>query len=137
MNTYHTLADIVVVLHLAYVLFVILGLVAILLGYVLKWRWIRNPWFRYIHLSMIGIVVIEALLSITCPLTTLEYWLRGKDGTSVSDGSFIGRLAHDFLFIDMPQQVFTLAYCLFGALVACTFLLAPPNRIGQKLTAHE
>ena len=39
---YRVLADLVVVVHLAYVLFVIFALVAILLGAVLGWRWTRE-----------------------------------------------------------------------------------------------
>ena len=36
------LADVVLVLHFAYVLFVVGGLVAIWLGCALGWRWVRN-----------------------------------------------------------------------------------------------
>ena len=43
------LADIVVVIHFAYVAFVVLGLVAVLMGYVFKWNWVRNRWFRLTH----------------------------------------------------------------------------------------
>ena len=40
------LADLIVVLHAAYVSFVVFGLAAILLGVVFRWRWVRNVWFR-------------------------------------------------------------------------------------------
>lgn len=136
MNTYTALADLVTVIHLAYVLFVILGLVAVLIGFVLKWRWVKNPWFRLIHLSMIAIVVVESLMSITCPLTTLEYYLRRQGGQSLQGGSFVGRMAHELLFFDLPPQVFTVAYCTFGALVLATFLLVPP-RFAQERCQGE
>ena len=51
------LADLIVVFHAAYVSFVVFGLVAILLGVVFRWSWVRNLWFRAIHLTVIGIVV--------------------------------------------------------------------------------
>ena len=57
---YRLAADAVVVVHMAYVLFVIVGFLLTLAGCVLRWRWIRNPWFRGIHLTMILIVVFEA-----------------------------------------------------------------------------
>lgn len=121
------LADFVVVFHLGYVAFVVLGLVLILAGSLFKWSWVRNSWFRLIHLCMIGVVVVESLLSITCPLTTLESYLRSKSGQTSQSGSFMGRLAHDLLFFDLTPNFFTIAYCLFGAIVLATFLLAPPN----------
>ncbi|GAB5405159.1 MAG: hypothetical protein Aurels2KO_33900 [Aureliella sp.] len=127
MNVYTFLADVVVAAHLGYVLFVILGLLAVLVGFVLKWQWVKNPWFRWIHFSMIGIVVVEALLSITCPLTTLENWLRMKSGATTQSGSFVGRLSHELLFIDLPQNMFVYLYCGFGALVLLSLLLVPPR----------
>ncbi len=127
MNIYAFLADTVVAIHLAYVGFVVLGLLAILVGRLMNWRWIRNPWFRFTHLSMIGIVVVEALLSITCPLTTLEYYLRAEAGQSFNEGSFIGRLSHNVLFFDFPPQYFLVGYCLFGAVVLATLILVPPR----------
>jgi hypothetical protein len=42
-----------VAIHVAYVSFVIVGELLILLGIVFKWRWIRNPWFRWGHLILI------------------------------------------------------------------------------------
>ena len=38
---YRILADITVIVHVAYVLFVVLGVVAILLGWLRKWQWVR------------------------------------------------------------------------------------------------
>lgn len=128
MNTlYRILADFVVTLHLTYVLFVLVGLLLILLGIPMKWKWVRNFWFRVTHLTMIGIVVVEALLSITCPLTTLENYLRTQAGESVRSGSFIGKLAHDLLFYQLPPNFFTPLYCAFGAAVVLAFALAPPR----------
>lgn len=125
MSTYLLLADAVVVLHLGYVAFVVLGLLAVLCGYVMNWNWVRNPWFRGIHFSMIAIVVIESLLSITCPLTTLENYLRLQGGQTLTGGSFVGRMAHEILFFDLPPSFFTVAYCAFGACVLGTLWLVP------------
>lgn len=125
MNIYSLLADMVVLIHLAYVSFVVLGLLAILCGRLLNWKWVRNRWFRVTHLTMIGIVVVEALLSIQCPLTTLETNLRRAAGQEISHGSFVGRLAHNLLFYDFSPSFFTVVYCCFGALVVSTLFLVP------------
>ena len=126
------LADFVVVIHLGYVTFVVLGLVLIMAGSLFKWSWVRNSWFRLIHLGMIGVVVVESLLSITCPLTTLESYLRSKSGQTLQAGSFMGRLAHDLLFFELTPEFFTIAYCLFGAIVLATFLVVPPNFMNSR-----
>ncbi len=127
---YSLAADAIVVAHLAYVSFVIFGLVLILLGRALGWTWIRNSWFRVIHLSMILIVVVESIYSITCPLTTLEDYLRQQAGQTVQEGSFIGRMAHDLLFVDIPAESFVWIYCLFGLLVLTSWVIVPPNCLG-------
>ncbi len=127
MNLYRLLADCIVVLHVGYVLFVILGLLAVLVGWLLDWHWVRWRSFRYLHLSAILIVVGEALTGITCPLTTWEDNLRKHAGEQVVDGSFVGRCFHELLFWDAPQWAFTIAYCTFALIVALTFFLVPLN----------
>lgn len=132
MNIYSICADVVVFIHAAYVGFVALGLVVILIGSMLRWQWIRNFWFRITHVSMIGVVVVESLFGITCPLTTLENRLRYAAGESTSGESFVGRWMHDLLFYDAPTWVFTVAYCVFGAIVLATFVIAPPRRPSRR-----
>ena len=125
---YRIAADLVVTVHFAYVAFVLVGFVLILVGIIRRWRWIRNPWFRGIHLACILFVVAEAWLGITCPLTVWEKNLRRLAGETTYRGDFIANLIHELLFYDAPPWVFTVAYSLFGLLALLTFLLAPPRR---------
>ena len=124
---YVALADVVVVLHASYVGFVIVGELAILLGILLRWGWIRNRTFRIAHLAAIGLVVFEAWGGITCPLTTLEDWLRSQAGQTVEDGDFIGRCVHHVLFYRADPWIFTACYTAFGALVVLTLIVSPPR----------
>ena len=117
------LADVVLALHFAYVLFVVGGLAAIWLGYAIGWRWVRNWWFRVLHFAAIGVVAIEAVLGVWCPLTLLEDWLRPGD----AGGSFVQRWVHAVLFYDWPLSVFTALYLGFSAVVGLTFVLLPPE----------
>ncbi len=137
MKLYSLLADAVVILHAAYVAFVLFGLLAILLGYVVRWDWIRNFWFRGIHLAMILIVAFEALMGIVCPLTTLENFLREQAGETVRSGSFVGQIVHDLLFYEAPPWVFTFAYCGFALLVLGTFVLVPIRWKKSKSPVHD
>jgi hypothetical protein len=127
MNINSLLADCIVVLHFGYVSFVVVGLLAICVGSVRGWFWVRNVWFRYIHLVCILIVVAEALVGITCPLTTLENHFRRAAGQSVSEASFVGQWVHEALYFEAPQWMFTLAYVIFGFAVVLAMWLSPPS----------
>jgi hypothetical protein len=124
---YRILADIVVAAHFAYVTFVIVGLVLTVAGALMRWQWVRNFWFRLVHVTMIGIVVVEAWCGVVCPLTTWENQLRRLAGQTTYSGGFIARLLHDAMFFQAEPWVFTLGYSLFGLVVLLTFLLAPPR----------
>ncbi len=122
------LADIVLLLHASFVLFVVAGQLVIMIGGGLHWRWIRGPWFRYTHLVAIGYVVAEAWCGITCPLTVLEDALRTRAGGVGYETGFIADWLHRLLFYSAPEWIFTLAYTLFFTLVVASWWLWPPRR---------
>ncbi|MFH1300589.1 MAG: DUF2784 domain-containing protein [Planctomycetota bacterium] len=126
-------ADFTVVLHFAFVLFVLLGQILITVGVLAGWSWVRNFKFRVIHLASILFVVLESLAGIECPLTTLEKWLRDKVGQASYQGDFIATWVHDALFMTAEPWVFTVCYALFGLLVLITFFLAPPRRKPEQI----
>ena len=111
------LADAVLVLHTAIVLFVVGGLVLVVLGNALGWRWINRWWFRLLHLGAIAVVVAESWLGLVCPLTALEAWLRTQAGAAVHGQGFIEHWLQRLLFYSAPPWVFMLAYSVFFALV--------------------
>jgi hypothetical protein len=118
------LADAILLLHFAFVLFVVGGLAAVWAGAFAAWRWVRHFWFRAAHLAAILFVAAEALLGLVCPLTEWEDRLRGGP---VSDAGFIARWVHRALFWDFPPWVFTAVYVAFALAVLATFLLVRPD----------
>lgn len=125
------LADAVLVLHAAIVFFVVGGLVLVVLGNRLGWRWVNRWWFRLAHLGAIAVVVAESWLGITCPLTTLEAWLRTQAGSAEGPGAGQGFIEHwlqRLLFYTAPPWVFVLAYSAFFALVLAAWWRWPPRR---------
>lgn len=124
---YHLLADGVLALHLALVAFVVGGLVLVVVGNLCHWHWVNNLWFRLAHIAAIAIVIAEAWLGITCPLTTLEMWLRAHGGAATYDGGFIEHWFSRVLFYDAPPWAFVVAYTLFGAIVVATWRQFPPT----------
>jgi len=118
------LADAVLAVHAAFVLFIAGGLIATWAGIALGRAFAFNPWFRGLHLAAIAFVVAESVLGYMCPLTTWEDALRG---TSSGQG-FLQRWIHAWLYWDWPAWVFTTLYAAFGALVAWTWWRFPPRR---------
>jgi hypothetical protein len=118
------LADAILLVHAAFVLFVVGGLVATWIGLALAQSFARNPWFRGLHLAAIAFVVVESLLGMMCPLTAWEYALRGEQRGM----GFIERGVHALLFWSWPAWVFTTIYVAFGLLVAATWWRFPPRR---------
>jgi hypothetical protein len=103
-GAFRALADMVLAVHFAIVLFVVGGLVLVVAGNRLGWSWVNRPWFRLAHLAAIAIVVAESWLGITCPLTTLESWLRSRGGAAAHDESFVGYWLRTLLFYEAPDQ---------------------------------
>ncbi|MCA9016059.1 MAG: DUF2784 domain-containing protein [Planctomycetaceae bacterium] len=134
---YRLSADLTVVIHFSFVLFVLLGQILITVGVLAGWNWVRNFKFRVIHLVSILFVVVESVLGVICPLTTLEKWLRDKAGQASYQGDFIATWVHDALFMTAEPWVFTLCYSLFGLLVLITFFLAPPRRKPVQIPEKE
>ena len=125
-------ADALLLLHALFVVFVVLGLVFIFIGKTQAWSWIRNPWFRLIHLIAIGVVVLQSWLGVICPLTTWEMALRQKAGDVVYTGSFIAHWIETLLYYQAPAWVFGLCYTLFGAIVVVSWFWVPPRRFRRS-----
>ena len=119
------LANVILVIHFLFVLFILGGLLAIWCGALFGWGWIRNFWFRLLHLAAILFVAVESLLGIVCPLTLWEDWLRGD---SSQQAGFIQRWVSVVLYYDLPEWVFTTVYVLFALLVLWTYQRIQPNK---------
>lgn len=124
---YRLLADVVLSVHVAIVLFVVGGLVLVVVGNWRRWRWVNALWFRFLHLAAIAVVAAQAWLGMVCPLTTLEMWLRAKARLTTYSGSFIEYWLQRLLYFDAPDAVFTLAYTVFGLATVAVWWRFPPE----------
>jgi hypothetical protein len=118
------LADLLLVLHFAVAAFIVLGLILVWIGAAAGWVWVRNPWFRYLHLAAIAFVAAEALLGIACPLTIWEDLLRG----GARPETFVGRWVYRLLYYQAPDWVFTAIYAAWTVATLISLLLVPTNR---------
>ena len=93
---YYLLADLVFVVHLAFIIFVIVG--ALL---VWRWHWVVIP-----HLvAVIWGLAIE-FLNAPCPLTPLEQALLRKAGEEGYSGGFVEHYIVPIIYPDAPYDFF-------------------------------
>lgn len=130
-------ADAVLLLHVLFVAFVVVGLLLIVLGGVLSWRWVRSRTFRVLHLAAIGVVVAQAWVGMICPLTTIEMWLRSRAGDAVYQGSFISHWLESILYYQAPAWVFAVGYTAFGVVVAASWFLVRPRSRSSSLQGQD
>ena len=100
-------ADLFVVLHLAFVTFVVVG------GF-LAWRWRRLAWLH------VPVALWGALIEITgwvCPLTTWEHSLRRTAGQGGYSGSFIDHYLLPVLYPSGLTREMQVALAVFVILV--------------------
>jgi uncharacterized membrane protein YhhN len=98
------LADLVVGLHFAFVLFVVLGGLLVL-------RW---PGVAYLHIPAAVYGAAIEFAGWICPLTPLEHWLRRQAGEAAYAGGFI---EHYILPLLYPSALTRSIQLLLGVLV--------------------
>lgn len=131
-TTYGALADAVLLLHFAVVLFIIGGLLLVLAGGWRNWVWVRNVRFRAVHLAAIGYVVVTTWLGIECALTTLEQSLRVRAGQAGYADDFIAHWLTRIMFYEAQPWVFVFAYSAFGLLVGWSWFHVRPTWHASK-----
>lgn len=117
---YRALADLVVVVHLGFIAFVVVG------GF-LAWRWPRVLW---LHLPVVAWALTIVVFSVECPLTPLENHLRHLAGQRGYSGGFIDHYLTGVLY---PGRFIVLA----RALVAAAVLLAYAGLLVRHRRAHR
>ena len=100
---YQRLADLLLVLHLGFVAFVLLGGVLVL-------RW---PWFAWLHVPAVAWGVFVECAGLICPLTPLEIALRLRGGAAGYSGGFI---EHYFTAVLYPDGLTRELQCILGSL---------------------
>jgi hypothetical protein len=102
--TYNLFANLVLLLHLAFVLFVLVGGL-----FALRWRWM--PW---LHLPAAAWGAAVELIGLPCPLTPLENLLRRAGGESGYGGGFV---EHYLLPLLYPTELTREVQWLLGGVV--------------------
>ena len=115
-------SEIILLLHLLIFLFITSSFILIPIGYFQKWEWVKNKYYRSIHLILMGIISIETILGFMCPLTILENYFR--DDIKVDNK--LTEIAHQILYWDLPNYQFIILYILsFSYLIFLWFFFKP------------
>jgi hypothetical protein len=118
---YRLLADAVVLLHFAFVAFVVCG------GLLVLWR----RWIAWVHVPAAAWGVFIEFSGRICPLTPLEDRLRVMAGDAVAPGDFIERYLMPVLYPPGLRRDVQIALGLFALVVnAAIYLYAwrrPPR----------
>ena len=98
---YKLLADLILLVHLAFIIFVIFG--GLLAIKNVKWAWLHIP-----AAVWAGIVEFAGWI---CPLTPLENWLYFQAGANTYEDSFIAHYLFPFIY---PTELTRNAQILLG-----------------------
>ena len=127
-STLDLLADGVLALHVAFIVFVVGGLVVVVVGNLRAWRWVNHWWFRAAHLASIAFVVAESLFGMPCPFTTLEAWLRPRETAQAYSQGFIAHWLERLFSYETPPWVFSITDSGIGLLTLLAWWYFPPRR---------
>ena len=103
---YRILADIAVVVHFLWILFLFLG----------AFWGRRTKAVRFIHLSGLFFALFIQAFGWYCPLTYLEVWLRSRHDPGLAyTGAFIAHYVERVVYLELPRLfVFALTLLLVG-----------------------
>ena len=137
---YKILADIVVLIHFAWILYMLWGFILTICGsisiYVLRrtkerWRTFFDRWiFRTIHLGGIVYVTIMTVLGENCPLTIMENGLREHYDTELTyHGSFVVHYIEKIVYPEANFLFFLIPTIIIAVFTVVMFIIRPPVKI--------
>ncbi len=107
---FRLLADAVLILHLAFIVFVVAG----------GWLALRWAWMPWLHLPAAVWGIVIELSGWICPLTPLENALRASGGEAGYAGGFIAEYLLPLIYPDELTRA--VQFVLAGVVIACNLL---------------
>ena len=126
---YRILADLIMVVHLAWIIFMIWGFVLTIRGFFYP-KFFERWLFRTVHLLGILFVVTLEILGRYCPLTLWENALRSHYNPETDyPGSFIIKQIEQMIYPDVSPLVVIIPTILLAAFTLAAFVLKPPAKL--------
>ncbi len=126
---YKILADIIVVMHFAWILFMLVGFIFTIAGFF--WKRFFDRWlFRTVHLLGIIYVSLLVIMGKYCPLTILENTLRQKyDPELTYTGSFMIHYIERLVYPDINPLIIQIPTTFIAVFSILAFIIKPPQKI--------
>ena len=128
MSADEVFADLLMLAHAGYSLFVVFGLMTILLGMVLGWRWSYNRYFRIAHLVATILLMLRVWITPTCPFSAAENALRSRITAPCLLGGAFHDVLHHCAFRGTNPGHLTGSTMLLGVLTLVAFVLSRNRR---------
>jgi hypothetical protein len=119
------LAAAILAAHVGVILFNLFGLIAVPLGAVCGWRFVRVRWWRVLHLVSLAAVAGQAVLGRACILTI---WQAAFVGMAGSPTPLIMGWVNRVIYWPLPIWVFAALYLLVLGYALALLWLVPPAR---------
>ena len=130
---YKIIADIIVVLHFVWIIFMLLGFFLTICGF-FREKFFDWWLFRTLHLLGILFVGILTILRRFCPLTVLENLSRARySPESTYPGSFIVHYIEKLVYPDIIQTLLRLGTVVVAIFILIVFIVHPPAKIKKLL----
>ena len=91
---YLAAADLVVLIHLLWIVFLVLGMIP-------GARW---AWVKWTHLASLAFSILLQVYDWVCPITHLEAWLRKAGGATPYEGTFIRHYLERIVYAQLPAN---------------------------------
>ena len=115
-------------IHWGNIRFIVGGLILIWIGRWRRWRWVHNGWFRLAHLLTMGMVALQTVAMLPCPLSVWEWELRRMAGQVDQPRSgFIQHWVERLMYYELPSWIFAPLYIVFFILILYTVRAMPPR----------
>jgi Protein of Unknown function (DUF2784) len=118
------MAAAVLALHVAIILLNLFGLLAVPLGALCGWNFVRVRWWRVLHLALLAAVAGQALAGRACILTI---WQSELAGAAAPPAPVILRWVDRLIFWHLPVWAFAALYVGVLLYALALFRWVPPR----------
>ena len=122
------MADFILIIHFVIVIYIASWILLIPIAYKINWDIFKNKNLRLIHIILLFFVSLESIFGLTCPLTSIENYLRNIVNTK----TFISYWLETIIYWDLPNIFFVGLYSLSLMLTIFWWKLFPPKKSLKK-----
>jgi Protein of Unknown function (DUF2784) len=126
------LAEVMLAAHLAIILFNVFGLVAVPIGAVCGWRFVRIRWWRVLHVVLLAAVAVQAVAGRACILTV---WQAALAGSAAERAPLIMSWVNRLIYWPLPIWFFAVLYVVVFGYALALLWLVPPRPVAALRSA--